>query len=112
MGLVMEIRENIGELDTLVLVQSCTIGTGTRGQKTYVFTDHSRVWAKVDRTADEMVGNGNLEEGQRLQVVMYKIGDMTSRWRLMIDGKAYAITGIDQISRFSPLCRVSLSAVE
>lgn len=108
----MEIRENIGELDTLVQVQSCSITTGDRGQKTYRFTDHSRVWAKVDRTADELVASGNLEEGQRLSVVIYKIADLTSRWRLIVDGKAYAITGIDQISRFSPLCRLSLVAVE
>lgn len=108
----MEIRENIGELDTLVQVKSCEISTGSRGQKTYRFEDHSRVWAKVDRTADEMVGQGNLEEGVRLTVVMYKINGMTSRWRIEVDGRDYAITGIDQISRFSPLCRVSLSAVE
>lgn len=108
----MEIRENIGELDTLVTVQSCVISTGAHGQKMYDFTDHSKVWAKVDRTTDEIIGNQNLEEGQSLTVTMYKIKELTSRWRLVIGGKPYAITGTDPISRFSPLCRITLTAID
>lgn len=108
----MEIRENIGELDTLVTVQSCTVAVGDRGQKSYVFRDHSKVWAKVDRRTDELVDNGNLEDGQSLTVTMYKIQALTSRWRLIIGGKPYAITGTDPISRFSPLMHVSLTAIK
>lgn len=108
----MQIRENIGELDTLVTVQYCEIGTGTHGQKTYTFKDHSRVWAKVDRRTDELVDNGNLEDGQSLTVTMYKIQGLTSRWRLIIGGRAYSITGTDPISRFSPLMNVSLTAIK
>lgn len=108
----MEIKTNIGEMDQLVLVQSCRIGRGDKGQKTYAWANHSKVWAKVERVADEVINNGNLEAGQSLTVTMYKITGMSTRWRLVIGGKNYEVTGIDPISRFSPLCQVSLTSIE
>lgn len=108
----MEIKTNIGELDTLVSIQSCVITRGDRGQKSYNFVPHSKVWAKVDRISDEAIGNHNLEDGQSLQVTMYKISGLTTRWRIVINDKPYSITGIDPISRFSPLCSVTLSAID
>jgi len=107
----MELRSNIGELDTLVTVQSCTIGRGDRGQKTYTFTEHSKVWAKVDRVTDEFVGNSNLESSRKLTVTIYKIADLTTRWRLLVGGVPYEITSIDSISRFSPLCQLTVGAI-
>ena len=107
----MELRTNIGELDTLVTVQRCIIGKGDRGQKTYTFDEHSKVWAKVERSASEYVGHGNLDRGMTVTATMYKIAELTSRWRLIIGEDAYEITAIDMISRFSPLCQLTLSAV-
>lgn len=108
----MEIKANIGELDTLVTVQTCHIGRGDQGQKTYTFRDHSKVWAKVDHTSDETIGNFNLEDGQSLQLTMYKITGFDTRWRVVVDGKPYEVRAIDRISRFSPLFIVTVSAVD
>lgn len=108
----MENRINIGELDTLVTIQRCTIGHGTQGQKTYTFADYGKVFAKVDRQVDEVVNNTNLEEGQNVSLTCYKIAELTTRWRVIIDGRRYAITAIDPVSRVSPLNILSLHAVD
>lgn len=107
----MEIKTNIGELDTMVEIQSVEIGRGAAGQKTYTPHTHSRVWAKIERLSDEVVGNHNLEDGQSLTATIYKVKGMTTRWRVVVAGKSYEITAIDSISRFSPLCQVTLTAI-
>lgn len=42
----------------------------------------------------------------------YKVAALTTRWRVVLDGKTYAITAIDPISRVSPLCELTLNIVE
>lgn len=111
-GKMLENRINIGELDTLVTLQQCLITKGDVGQKQYVFSDHSEVWAKVDRSINEGVGNHNLEEGNSLQVTLYKVSELTTRWRVIVGGLPYQIIAIDPISRFSPLCILSLEAID
>ena len=108
----MENKVNIGELDTKVLLRSCEITYGSQGAKKYNFSDHSEVFARVDRNVSESVTNTNLEEGVDVTLTIYKVPALTTRWRVVLDGKAYAITGIDPISRVSPLCHLSLSLVE
>ena len=108
----MENRINFGELDTKVLLQSCEISYGTQGAKKYTFRNYAEVFAKVDRNVSESVTNTNLEEGVDITLTIYKVMALTTRWRVVLDGKAYAITGIDPISRVSPLCHVSISIVE
>ena len=107
----MENKINIGELDTLVTIRRCTIGYGTDGAKKYVFSDHSKVYAKVDRNVSELVSNTNLEEGQYIQLTIYKIPELTTRWQVIVDGLSYEITGIDPISRVSPLCELTIHAI-
>lgn len=108
----MENKINLGELDTLVLVQKCVITNGSEGEKVMTYVTHSRPFVKIQRTARESVVNGNLEEGQSLYITMYKIPEMTTRWRIVVDDAPYEISSIDMISRISPLCNVSLSAIE
>ena len=108
----MENRINIGELDTKVLLRSCEISYGKQGAKKYTFKDYAEVYAKVDRNVSENVTNTNLEEGQEITLTIYKVAALTTRWRVVLDGKAYEITGIDPISRVSPLCHLTLSIVE
>lgn len=103
---------NVGGMDTLVTVRSCEITTGTQGQKVYGFTDHSKVFANVERSVDENIDYGNLEAGQTLTVTIYKIAGLTTRWQLVIEGKAYSITNIDPISRYSPLCYLTCQAID
>lgn len=108
----MENRVNIGELDTLVTVQSVVITTGQQGNKKMSFSTHSTVWAKVERNINEMVGNGNLEEGNTIELTAYKIPGLTVRWRVIVEGVTYEITAIDPISRVSPLNILTLSAID
>lgn len=108
----MENRFNIGEMDTLVSLQSCEIGRGDKGQKTYSFTEHGKVWAKIERNINESVSNYNLEQGESLLATVYKVKGMTTRWRVVIAGIPYSIISIDPISRFSPLCTLSLNSAD
>ena len=108
----MENRINIGELDTKVLLRSCVITQGAQGAKKYTFQDYAEVFAKVDRNVAETVTNTNLEQGVDLTLTIYKVAALTTRWRVVVEGKAYEITGIDPISRVSPLCHLTLSIVE
>ena len=108
----MENRINIGELDTKVTLLSCTISKQSQGAKKYTFAVHSEVYAKVDRNVSEAVSNTNLEEGQYIQLTIYKVEGLTTRWRVMVEGRTYEVTGIDPISRVSPLCTLSIHAVD
>lgn len=108
----MENRINIGKLDTLVMLRSCEITYGSQGAKKYTFRDYAEVYAKVDRNVSESVTNTNLEQGVDITLTIYKVAALTTRWRVVLDGKAYEITGIDPISRVSPLCHLNLSIVE
>ena len=108
----MENRINFGELDTLVLLRSCVITYGTQGAKKYNFQDYAEVYAKVDRNASENVTNTNLEQGVNITLTIYKVAALTTRWRVVVEGRSYEITGIDPISRISPLCHLTLHAVD
>jgi len=108
----MENRINIGEMDTLVLLRSCTITYGSQGAKKYIFEDYERVYAKVDRDVSESVTNTNLEEGQNIVLTIYKVPRLTTRWRVVVEGRTYEISGIDPISRVSPLCQLTIHAVD
>ncbi len=106
------LRVNIGELDTLVTLQTYTQTTGDRGQKTFAFTDHSKVWAKVEGNIDEASTDNNLESQESLRITIYKVTGLSTKWRVVIKDKSFEIEGIDPISRFSPLCIVTLSALD
>ena len=43
---------------------------------------------------------------------VYKVKPLTTRWRVVVEGRSYEITGIDPISRVSPLCHLTLHAVD
>lgn len=103
--------DDIGGMDTLVTMQSCEISRGSQGQKVYNFTDHSKVFAKVVEVTDENIGNSNLAADATLQITVYKIPDLTTRWRVIVREKPYAISAIDQISRTSPVCNLTLNSI-
>lgn len=102
----------IGDFDEMVTLRERVIATGDQGQKTYAWRDRSRVWAKVVRRASEMIDNGNLEDGKSLEVRIYKIKDLDTRWQVLVDGKPYEIRNIDNIDRISPVCILSLFAID
>lgn len=92
---------NIGEMDTLITVQSVIQTIGERGQHYETATKYADVYAKIDRRVNEVVNDGNLEAGDVVEVLMYKIPSLTTRWRLLISGVPYEILSINPISRLS-----------
>ena len=105
-------RVNIGELDTLVTVWSVVIERGDRGQKIYVPTEHSKVFARIEQNSDESVTNTNLESVQSATATIYKIHGLTTRWQLSIREVKYSIEAINPISRISPFCELSIRRIE
>ena len=108
----MENRINIGELDTRITVLQYTETRGDEGELIKTWVDHSKPYARVERETSEQISMGNLEERQVLTVTMYKIQEMTTRWRLVVDGQPYEISDIDPVSRISPLCHVTVHAID
>jgi len=103
---------NIGTMDTLVTVQSCTITKGREAAKSYNFQDFRQVYANVELLVEEQVNSSNLDEGKYINLTIYKIPQLTTRWRVIVDGRSYEITGINPISRISPFCILTLHAID
>ena len=108
----MENNINIGELDTLVTMQKCVISQGAQGNKRLEYSDHSRVWAKVERNINQMVSNANLEEDNSIELTCYKIAELDRNWRVIIDRVPYEITAIDPVGRISPLNILTLRGID
>ena len=102
----------IGMMDTLVTLQSCTVGRGAQGQKTVTYTDYRQVWARVLRDTDEMVGDYNLEGRRSFTLTIHKVPALTASWRVVMSGQAYEITGVADDDRLSPLMAVSIRAIK
>ena len=107
----MENRINIGEMDTLVTVMRCTQSTGSQGEKQFIFSHYGDVFSKVERNVSETIANTNLEEGDYVQLTIYKIAALTTRWQIVLHGRNYEITGIDPVSRVSPVCVLTIHAI-
>jgi len=107
----MESKFNLGQLDTLVTVKKGTQSTGPQGEKKFTYTFFRDVYAKVERNVSEIVANTNLEEGDYVQLTIHKIPELTTRWRIVLEGRDYEITGIDPISRVSPVCVLSIHSI-
>ena len=107
----MESRFNLGQLDTLVTVKKGTQSTGSQGEKKFTYIFFRDVYAKVERNVSEIVANTNLEEGDYVQLTIHKIPELTTRWRIVLEGRDYEITGIDPISRVSPVCVLSIHSI-
>ena len=108
----MENRINIGYLDTLVELYTPAKAQGTQGEIVRTFTKHSDVFAAVSRNVGEYIVNENLEQSVDLQITIYKVTGLDTRWRVKVAGHMYEVTAIDPISRVSPLCEVSLHAID
>lgn len=101
----------IGNMDTLVTLQSCTITRNDQGAKVKTYATYGKVWAKIDHSVDEQVSYGNLEAGNVIYLTIYKVKGLDTRWRVLIDGIAWGITAIDSLERLSPIYRLTLTAI-
>ena len=103
---------NIGTLDTLVTIQEYTVTRSSQGAKSYTPGRSWSVYGNVDLSINEQVSIGNLEEGQYINLTIYKIPALTTRWQVTVEGRHYEITGINPIDRLSNFCVLSLHALD
>lgn len=103
---------NPGQLDTLITVLSVTQSRGTQGQKKDTTSTYGRVYAHLEPTTDEMIGDDNLEALTTMAVTIYRIPAMTTRWKLLIGGVTYEITSIDTHGRLSNYYTLSVKTIE
>lgn len=104
-------RVNPGDLDTLITVQAFSQVRGSQGQKSKTYTTYRKVWAQVTPATSEAVSDGNYEATTTVTVTLYKITELTTRWRLIINGVSYEITSIDTLSRWSPYCVITARTI-
>lgn len=103
---------NLGELDTLVQLQSNRTTTGAVGQVISTWADEGSVWAKVERTADEVISEGNYGVDQTIQLTVYKNPRLSTRWRVVVQGRPYEIRSIDMGQRTDLTCVLRLTALD
>ena len=108
----MENKLNIGEMDTLVQLVPMTQSRGTQGEKIWTPGTPRQVYAKLESTVDETVGDGNLEADHRMVATVYKVAELNTRWRVVAEGQTFEILSIDPVSRVSPLCQLTLSSLD
>lgn len=108
----MENQINIGELDTLVTLFAPVAGRGPEGEKYAIFEEHSEVFAKVDRDVTDQLSFDNYDGKDNVTLTIYKVGIMTTRWQVGIEGRRYEILSIDPITRVSPLCLVNVQSLD
>lgn len=108
----MENLINIGELDTLVTLYEPVTGKGREGEKRSSYTEHSEVFAKIDRNVVDSLAFDNYDGRDNAVLSIYKVRGMNTRWQVGIAGKRYEVLSIDPISRVSPLCEVNIQSID
>lgn len=99
-------------MDTLVTLQKCVITSGSRSETVTTYQDFAEVWAQVERNIDEYVGNDNLEQNESYTLTIYKVSELTTRWRVVIGSSTYEIRAIDPIDRMSPFCNLTVYSIK
>lgn len=108
----MENNINIGDLDTKVTLFAPTASRGNEGEKSATYTEHSEVFAKVEREVTDRLDFENYDGREIVSLTMYKVMDMTTKWQVGISGKRYEILSVDTISRISLFCIVSIQSID
>lgn len=108
----MENKINIGGLDTKVALYTTTKTKGEQGEIIRTYTKHSEVYANVSSNVAEYIANENYEQSVDLQITIYKVTGLDTRWRVKVADHNYEITAIDPVSRVSPFCVLTLHAID
>lgn len=108
----MENKLNIGEMDTLIQLVPMTQSRGSQGEKIWAPGSPVSVFAKLEVTVDETIGDTNLEADRVVVATIYKKPGLNTRWRVLADGQTFEIRAIDPISRVSPLCQLTLNSLD
>lgn len=108
----MENKINIGELDTLITLFAPAAGIGSEGEKFSTYTEHSQVFARIERNIADQLAFDNYDGRDIAAISIYKISTMNTRWQVEISGRRYEVLSIDPVSRVSPFCVVSLQSID
>lgn len=108
----MENKLNIGEMDTLIQLVPMVQSSGAEGEKVWTPGAPRSVFAKLDSSVDETIGDGNLEADHVVVATIYKVPDLNTRWRVIANGQSFEIRSIDPVSRVSPLCQLTLNSLD
>lgn len=108
----MENRLNIGELDTLIQLVPMAQSSGDEGEKVWTPGHPRSVFAKLESSVDETIGDSNLEADHVVVATVYKVCGLNTRWRVIANGQSFEIRAIDPISRVSPLCQLTLNSLD
>ena len=108
----MENKLNIGEMDTLIQLVPMTQSRGSQGEKIWAPGSPVPVFAKLEVTVDETIGDTNLEADRVVVATIYKKPELNTRWRVLSGGQTFEIRAIDPISRVSPLCQLTLNSLD
>ena len=108
----MENKLNIGEMDILVQLVPMTQSKGSQGEKIWTPGTPRQAYAKLEASIDEAIGEGNLGADRVVVATIYKVPELTTRWRVVANGQTFEIRAIDPISRVSPLCQLTLNSLD
>ena len=107
----MAVSVNIGELEEVVILLECVTSKDQRGAKVETYVPRGRYMAKVETDATESDADYNVFSAGAITITMYKVGCVTTRWRLRCRGVEYNIRNIDPGDRMSPFMRLSAEEV-
>lgn len=101
---------NIGEFWNYIDVYECVQSKDSKGAKTETWNLKAHVHARVEPMMTEVDTYDNLAERESLMLTVYRIKEMTTRWRVKWNDKFYDIKSITPVSKISPF--VHLTAEE
>ena len=97
---------NIGEFEEVVELLRCVTTKDTRGAKVETFTLVGQHMAKIETDADY-----NVFSAATVVITMYKVKDVSTRWRVRCRNTVYNIRSIDIGDRMSPFMRLTAEEV-
>ena len=97
---------NIGRFDERITLLACETTRGSRGEKVETYHPVRETVAHVEPATSESDASNNIFSGHSINVTLYRVKGMDTRWRIQWQGKAYNIKTIDAIERISPFVRV------
>lgn len=97
---------NIGKFEEIILLLACETTTDDNGEKVETYHPVKRTLAHVEPATSESDASNNIYSGHSINVTLYRVPGMDTRWRIVWKGKGYNIKTIDPIERISPIERI------
>ena len=102
---------NIGEFEEVVDLFTCVTTKDSRGAKVETYTLQGQHMAKVETDASELDADFNVFSASTIVITMYKVSDVSTRWRVRWRGVNFNIRAIDLGDRISPFMRLTAEEI-